>query len=426
LLPRSTGTPENLAAYPSNLKSIPALNWSWQLPTELRPKLEWLARSIEWLYLSVLLAFLLQWYRQSGRLRDLLLNVRQPSGELHSLFQRLRSDFEVPSCTLEIADSLGSPATACWPRPRVLLPAQLIPRLESDQLADVLRHELAHVQSRDYLWSRVTALSCRILFFHPAIWLAYRKLRQEMEFACDEAVAGDKRERRLAYADCLLKVARSQTFMRRSRAGAIDISASGSLLATRVNALVSAPASRPRPTKIAVGVLSILALSIVPSLGISLHWSTQRVPFTQHASHHISRSETRGVISRKRTNRTVRTRTMDVHLAAVPPAVNSNWQQLAFITTGLGEPTLPTLATQSDNGPEPNVEPIGNAESRASNPGSDPVWDEPPMAGVHKSEVPLWRRVAAGIAGIAGAVINRGEDDSDKLHSHQLSTKEDH
>lgn len=425
LIPRSSGTPESVAAYTAKLNSIPSLYWSWQLPTELLPKFEWLVRSIEWLYLLVVIGLLLQWWLQSRRLKDLLRNVRQPSGELEVLFQKLCSDFEVPSCRLEIVDGLHSPATACWRRPRVLLPAQLIPRLEIGQLADVLRHELAHVRGRDYLWNRVASLGCRILFFHPAVWLAYRQLRHEMEFACDEAVAGDQRERRLAYADCLLRVARLQHVMQLSIYGALDISSSKSLLATRVNALMSVRSSYSRPERIAAAPSVILGLLVLPSVGISLHWSAEPGSGLEHRGHQTPSSERRPLVSKKRTPRSRHQRAVEAQLSAVPTLANSDSQQVAFITTGLGQPTLPSLADRSEDTSEPTVDPVRNADSHTSTANSGPVWDESQVTGLHKPKAPFWSRVAVGIVEIAGAVISQGED-PEKVRAHKLAIEKDH
>ncbi len=100
----------------------------------------------------------------------------------------------------DLAADLRSPATCYWWRSHVLLPLELVPHLDSDQLEDVLRHELFHVRQHDYLWDRLAALGCRVVFFHPLVWLAYRHLRWERELACDYAVVRESSEARLRYA----------------------------------------------------------------------------------------------------------------------------------------------------------------------------------------------------------------------------------
>ena len=72
----------------------------------------------------------------------------------------------------------------------------------------VLRHELAHVQRRDWL-VLMTAELLRVLhWFNPLVWIACRHLRLESERACDDVVLRHGVEGR-AYATQLLDIARS-------------------------------------------------------------------------------------------------------------------------------------------------------------------------------------------------------------------------
>ena len=137
------------------------------------------------LYALVFLALLLHLRLKSMQLRSVLRRTEQPSPDLEPLFRRLCLELGIRHSELGLVSDLGSPATCYWLRSHVLLPTELIPHLDSDQLADVLRHELTHVRQHDYLWDRLAALGCRLVFFHPLVWLAYRRLRWERELACD-------------------------------------------------------------------------------------------------------------------------------------------------------------------------------------------------------------------------------------------------
>lgn len=93
----------------------------------------------------------------------------------------------------------------------VFRPAILFPRLARDwhesMQQSVLTHELAHVQRRDVLFQLIGRLACTLFWFHPLAWFAMRRLRQEGEHACDDAVVccGEKAS---DYAEQLLHVAR--------------------------------------------------------------------------------------------------------------------------------------------------------------------------------------------------------------------------
>ena len=90
-------------------------------------------------------------------------------------------------------------------------------------------------------------LGCRVVFFHPLVWLAYRHLRWERELACDYAVVRESSEARLRYAECLTNLARWFMARRMSSSGITFLSFE-SLLKVRVRAVLSEPSlySPPR------------------------------------------------------------------------------------------------------------------------------------------------------------------------------------
>jgi TonB family protein len=71
--------------------------------------------------------------------------------------------------------------------PRIVLPAEAEAWRE-DRLRVVLCHELAHVRRRDWAWQMAAEIVKAIYWFHPMVWLAARRLRQESEIACDDIV----------------------------------------------------------------------------------------------------------------------------------------------------------------------------------------------------------------------------------------------
>lgn len=140
-----------------------------------------------------------------ARLRRLSVPVtggvwRQLLVELHERLQLRRSvDLR------EHAESIV-PLTCGVLRSVVLVPRQAHAWHESLQRS-VLIHELAHVQRRDVLFQLIGRLACTLYWFHPLAWYAFRRLRQEGEHACDDAVVRSG-ERASHYAEQLLEVAR--------------------------------------------------------------------------------------------------------------------------------------------------------------------------------------------------------------------------
>lgn len=91
-------------------------------------------------------------------------------------------------------------------RPAIVLPAGASswPR---DRIRNVLRHELAHVARHDAAIQTAAEVFRALHWFNPLAWTLCRRLRQESEYACDDAVlgAGVKAE---DYAGDLLAIAR--------------------------------------------------------------------------------------------------------------------------------------------------------------------------------------------------------------------------
>jgi beta-lactamase regulating signal transducer with metallopeptidase domain len=131
------------------------------------------------------------------------LDDREWQALLASLIRKLRIDRPV---RLLQASGPAMPMTWGIRRPAILLPADA----RTWPLArrrDVLLHELAHVERGDFLTQLIARIACATYWFHPLVWLAATRLREERERACDDHVlrAGTVPS---AYATHLLEIAR--------------------------------------------------------------------------------------------------------------------------------------------------------------------------------------------------------------------------
>jgi beta-lactamase regulating signal transducer with metallopeptidase domain len=261
--------------------SVSGFHWLWTLHIALPPRLAIVLSRAWWAYVAILALLLLQFCASFWKLRVSLYPSQPPSEALLALFESVRTGMRASRCELRLVADIRSPAATGWWRPKVLLPHDVLPRLDTQQLADVLRHELTHVRRRDYLWDRLATLGCYLLFFNPAAWLVRRRLQWERELACDEGVVEGSDVRRFEYATCLTTLARWWCLPDERGAGAIDFLSSPSLLTARVRALVS-----PRRVqysarrKAALGVLASAALAVtvwvVPEVAVTLAWSVPR------------------------------------------------------------------------------------------------------------------------------------------------------
>lgn len=172
------------------------------------------------------------------RLHLLLRQGMEPSPELKHLFAEMCRHFGVRHCELLVLPKVSSPATVCWWRPRVVLPQACEDLNDSALISDVLYHELAHVARRDYLWSSLNDLICRLLFFHPGVWQARKQMSIHREMACDLAVIATRPEHRVDYAHTLTRVARL-CLARKNPVVGIDFASVPSLLTHRVHAILN-------------------------------------------------------------------------------------------------------------------------------------------------------------------------------------------
>src|SRR6266702_1805473 len=119
--------------------------------------------------------------------------------------------------------------------PTILLPAEA-DSWNAERRRDVLLHELAHVKRHDFLTQLVARIACAVYWFHPLVWLAATRLREERERACDDHVlrAGATPS---VYATHLLEIVRD-------------------LRAARATALASV--AMARPAQLATRLLDVL------------------------------------------------------------------------------------------------------------------------------------------------------------------------
>lgn len=83
---------------------------------------------------------------------------------------------------------VSSPLTLGLFKPTIILPIHIERQLTEKQLSLVLLHELAHIQRRDILWNWLAYGITLLHWFNPLIWLASKRMKADMEMACDAKV----------------------------------------------------------------------------------------------------------------------------------------------------------------------------------------------------------------------------------------------
>ncbi|MGF9908579.1 M56 family metallopeptidase [Brevibacillus porteri] len=93
--------------------------------------------------------------------------------------------------------------------PWVYCPRDVYQSLSDAELYHVFAHELAHHKRKDLLWSLLGSLALAIHWMNPLVWVWIRKMKADMELACDEYVLeilGEKEA--ISYGMTLLSFAR--------------------------------------------------------------------------------------------------------------------------------------------------------------------------------------------------------------------------
>jgi hypothetical protein len=144
-------------------------------------------------------------------------------------------------------------------RPVLMLPEGIQARLSPQEIDAILAHELCHFRRRDNLTAAIHMLVESLFWFHPLVWWLGRRLMNERERACDEAVLAAGHDPRV-FAEGILNVCRF--YMRAPQASASALS--GANLRMRIETILA-----NRPTR-RLGVMQKFGLSVIAALSLSL------------------------------------------------------------------------------------------------------------------------------------------------------------
>jgi len=178
------------------------------------PKVEPIVEAASWPWLEIVatawfigsvLWFSIAWVRLM-RFGRMLRHAQPASMELRCLAERLAADMGIRCPDLCVVPGKISPMLwALWGSPRLVLPAELIARLPSDQLATMLVHELAHWRRRDDRTRWLEIIVFGLYWWCPLVWWARRELHQAEEECCDAWVVSQLPESAKAYALALVE-----------------------------------------------------------------------------------------------------------------------------------------------------------------------------------------------------------------------------
>jgi bla regulator protein BlaR1 len=126
---------------------------------------------------------------------------------LYSLLEDCRERLGIKRLVeLRNSEACTTPVVVGFRRPVILLPREVLSRLNDSEMRAVLMHELNHIARGDAIVNLLQGVLGSLYFFHPLVWWANASLRRLREEACDEqTVAALDGERRI-YGEAIVKV----------------------------------------------------------------------------------------------------------------------------------------------------------------------------------------------------------------------------
>ena len=182
-----------------------------------------------------------RWFREWRRVADFVRTASPVTeGREVRTLRRLESRIGIRKpIAMVLSNAWLEPAVFGIREPVLMWPQSMGERLNDDQVAAILAHELSHVRRRDNLVASVHMVIQAVFWFHPFVWWVGARLLDERERSCDEDVIELGNEPGV-YAESILKTCRFSV-------GAPFIAVSGvtgSNLGKRIEAIMRRDAGR--------------------------------------------------------------------------------------------------------------------------------------------------------------------------------------
>lgn len=192
--------------------------------------------------------------------------------------QRTPADSDTTECVRELAKQLGikkcptvfqsqaaaQPFVWGWLRGSIYLPVGFAESCSDDQRKAVLTHELAHVARFDAGLNLLQIAAQILFFFHPLVWWANKRIREEREKCCDEIVIAGLGTKPQHYCEAIVEMLAREVQARQATPG-LTTAGSTRKIEDRISTLLTPNRKfRRRPTGrslVCLGLLGLVTLS---------------------------------------------------------------------------------------------------------------------------------------------------------------------
>lgn len=206
------------------------------------------------------------WY--AVRFARCILKASTPDPDLQNQVAELARQMNlrtVPDVRI-VAATVSPLLWSCGSRVTLLFPVALMKRLDSDSVATLLMHELAHYRRGDH-WVRWLELVATSLFWwHPVVWWARYQIEDSEEECCDACVVAQVPQMPRTYAEALLDTIDFLCNAPRDMPPLASGLGNAAVLRRRLTKIMSGPSanSMSRRLRLTVGLLAAFLLPMGP------------------------------------------------------------------------------------------------------------------------------------------------------------------
>lgn len=163
----------------------------------------------------------------------------------------------------------------------VIVPANFLEKPKDLRIA--IAHELQHHRQRDTVWIYVLWVLRVACVFNPVIHLWSRRILEIQEFACDEALLGQRKVDSQAYARCLVEVAQSAFHQDRVPACATGLTflVERNLIKRRIETMLNPSTKRTRKSITITFCAAVAALMVTTTFASKTIVQDRRISLKQ-------------------------------------------------------------------------------------------------------------------------------------------------
>ncbi len=177
------------------------------------------------------------------------------SRDLLALYRVRKNSFlfkKIGNVHIYLNDKISVPFSYRARRAHVVIPTGLVAKKEDFKIS--VSHEIQHHRQLDTVWVYGFWMLKLICLLNPFIYLWIQEISEIQEFACDEALIGQKKIDSQIYARCLLEVAQTATHQDRHLVCAIGLTflIERNLLKRRIESMFNQKMKTKKPVKVAL------------------------------------------------------------------------------------------------------------------------------------------------------------------------------